>query len=406
VPPPLARASWVLKGLVLALASIAALAAVEIALRYWYPIRGVLLRPHPVYLHEYIPDSRKRYHRSKADGGGSVLVTINHDGRRGPATAPADVQKIVVYGDSFIAAEYSPWSETLCARLEASIRAASPAPIQVIDAGVTGYGPDQSLLRLEADLPTLHPALVIFAVYAGNDFGDLIRDKIFDVDDEGHLVTRHPTLAPALAATFDAERDWPSLQIARAMRSTWELWRNGPTPDALSGESGGPTTNRFDRWLEQNREEYADYVSGNSEVKNLLADGYDAIVSLTPASKEAAHEVRVMRAVLARAQVDAVAAGVPMLLLVIPSPYDAVDDYPLKPDPARYPDYRPETLSRTVDGLAQELDIPYLDLFGPFSGPNAGALFFKVGNDHWNAEGERRAAALVVTELQRRHLQP
>lgn len=399
---PPARPSRAVKLVTLAVTVLVALGAIEIALRYRFPIRGTVLRPNPVWLHEYIPDSRKLYRHPRADGGGTVLVTINHDGRRGPSTAPAGVPKVVVYGDSFMAAEYSPWPETFPAKLEALLQAHRAGPLQVIDAGVPGYGPDQSLLRLDADLPALQPQLVVLSVYAGNDFGDLARDKLFGLDESGGLVERHPTLAPALAAEFDEAQRWPSLQLARAVKSAWQLWRS-PSDSRMgeAGTDGAPTANRFEQWLAQGRRDYEQAVGGDGQVTNLLADGYDAVVSLTPASAAAQYESHVMRGVLARAQAAALRVHVPLLLVVIPSPYDAVPDYPLKPDRDAYPDYRPETLSGIVAGIAGDLGIPCVNLFDDLSGPGSSRFFFSVGNDHWNAEGERVAAQRVASEIDR-----
>jgi lysophospholipase L1-like esterase len=398
--------SWMPRLVALGLATLLALGAVEVVLRYRFPIRGVLLRASPVFLHEYVPDSRKVYRHPAADGGSLVLVTINHEGRRGPAAAPKDVPRIVVYGDSFIAAEYSRWEDTLPAQLERELSARRSTPVQGINAGVTGYGPDQAMLRLETDLPVLRPGVIVFAIYAGNDFGDLARNKLFALDADGGLRGRRPFLAPALVEAFEAERAWPSWQIARAVKSVWERRTAGSSsllePASADGVPEAAGLTRFDKWLGQGRQEYDEAVAGDDQVRNLLADGYDAVVSLTPQSIAAEYETRLMRAVLARAQADAARAGVPLLVLIIPSPYDAVPDYPLKPDRSTYPAYRPETLTQLVEAMARDLQLPHLNLFDAFSGPDAGRLFFSTGNDHWNAEGERRAAALVAQDIERR----
>ena len=51
--------------------------------------------------------------------------------------------------------------------------------VQVVNAGVAAYGPDQACLALEADLAAgLDPDLVVLCVFAGNDWGDLLRNKL------------------------------------------------------------------------------------------------------------------------------------------------------------------------------------------------------------------------------------
>jgi hypothetical protein len=402
------RSSLALKIATLVVTVVVALGIVELTLSYRFPIRGVIIRPHPIWLYEFVPDSRKMYRHLPTDGGSVVLDEINHEGRRGPVAASADVPKVVVYGDSYMAAEYSPYAETFPAQLESLLNAGGRKRIQVIDAGVTGYGPDQSLLRLEADLPVLHPQLVIFSIYAGNDFGDLLRNKIFRVEADGRLVDRHPTLAPALAAEFAAAENWPSWQIARAVKSAWQRSTSSDTPgstvpgtpaDALDG----PSSTRIDRWLAQGRREYDDWRS-DDQVRNLLADGYDAVISLTPSSEPAAASEQLMGAVLARVRAAAASASVPVLLVVIPAAFDAAPDYPLKPDRTKYPDYQPERLTQVVDDLARNAGLTCVDLFPEFSKPGSSRLYFSVGNSHWTAEGEKLAAERVFREIEQRHL--
>src|SRR5439155_6628510 len=60
--------------------------------------------------------------------------------------------------------------------------------IEVINAGVDGFGPDQSLLRFEQEVDVYQPDIVVFHIFADNDFGDIIRNRLFDVDPSGALV--------------------------------------------------------------------------------------------------------------------------------------------------------------------------------------------------------------------------
>ena len=50
---------------------------------------------------------------------------------------------------------------------------------------------------------------------------------------------------------------------------------------------------------------------------------------------------------------------------------------------------------------ARALGVPTVDLFAPMrEAPDPSALFFKAGNDHWNAQGQALAARLTVEELE------
>src|SRR6185503_7481910 len=107
-------------------------------------------------------------------------VHVNALGLRGDEPEPTanGRQRIVVYGDSFVEAEFSPLAETFPKRLEARLRAAG-VPLEVLNAGVVGYGPDQVCVRLEKELTQLRPDLLIVALASGNDYGDLVRNKLF-----------------------------------------------------------------------------------------------------------------------------------------------------------------------------------------------------------------------------------
>jgi hypothetical protein len=94
----------------------------------------------------------------------------------------------MVYGDSFIKAEFSQLDKTFAKRLEAKLGAIIQIPAEAINAGIVGYGPDQILLKMEEELPRLKPDLTIEAVFADNDFGDLLWHKLFKLGDDDRAI--------------------------------------------------------------------------------------------------------------------------------------------------------------------------------------------------------------------------
>ena len=91
---------------------------------------------------------------------------------------------MVVYGDSFVEARSTRLEDTFPVRLEAALRDRRAGPVEVVNAGVSGYGPDQILARLDSDLAGLQPDLVILALYAVRRPGrvtNLFRDH-YDAD--------------------------------------------------------------------------------------------------------------------------------------------------------------------------------------------------------------------------------
>ena len=78
-----------------------------------------------------------------------------------PLTPTADDYKILLIGDSTTAGMEVDDHQTFASQLERRLRETG-RPVQIFNAGVRGYGADQSLLRLKELLPQLQPHLVIF----------------------------------------------------------------------------------------------------------------------------------------------------------------------------------------------------------------------------------------------------
>jgi lysophospholipase L1-like esterase len=100
-------------------------------------------------------------------------IEINSLGLRGPEPAPRQPGelRVLFLGDSVVAGFEVEQSETFTARLEAELRRRFPHPLAVINAGVRGYGTDQSLLWYRERGLALAPDLVVL-VFSANDFDD------------------------------------------------------------------------------------------------------------------------------------------------------------------------------------------------------------------------------------------
>lgn len=102
-------------------------------------------------------------------------VHINSLGLRGPelGVRPEDGYRVMVLGDSMVAAFEVRYEETFTALLEAGLRREFDFPVEVINAGVRGYGTDQSYLYYKERGRRLRPDLVVF-IHGGNDPADNI----------------------------------------------------------------------------------------------------------------------------------------------------------------------------------------------------------------------------------------
>jgi|SRR5580700_3306099 hypothetical protein len=394
-PAALGRGSrwrrWLANLLLLGFSMAITLSITEVLLHAYFPFEDTTLQLDPRYLHRFKPNSQEIYWFSEANGGKRLIAKVNAEGRRGELV-DMDRPRILVYGDSFIAAMFSPMKEWFTYQLEQKLKdKLTPSP-QVVNCGVQGYGPDQESLVMEDEIDRLKPRLIIISIYTSNDFGDLLRDKIYKLDQKMQLQDNRYTLDPFLVRKFYEAEHLPRSYFARMVQKGWQMiFHPENEPDDPTGGA------YMDAALRDSQSEYKDYViDGNNSVKNLLHDHYDADVSLTPNSDSAQYKRTLMDRVIEKMKRVADAHSVPLMLVIVPAPFDIVDNYAVTVDTKKYPEYRRSELSDIVEGIAQKYDIPYVNLYKPFREHGAASLYFVVDNDHWNAAGEQLAADLVA----------
>lgn len=90
-------------------------------------------------------------------------ISINRLGVRGPDPDPfpEDGYRILMVGDSLVAAFEVAYRDTFVARLGTSLNKRFPFPVQTVNMGVRGYGTDQSYLSYRDRLRKLQPDMVI-----------------------------------------------------------------------------------------------------------------------------------------------------------------------------------------------------------------------------------------------------
>ena len=146
----------------LLLLSVVGLVSFALAEAVLVPILGPAMREPYQYDDELIfvtrPGTTKLYRLAEEDGGAVVRSEINDAGYRGPELVDAPDLRVAVYGDSFIHALYAEEDDTFCRRLETHLgEALQGRQVEVVNAGVSSYGPDQALLRMRRELPGLAP---------------------------------------------------------------------------------------------------------------------------------------------------------------------------------------------------------------------------------------------------------
>lgn len=110
--------------------------------------------------------------------------------RNRPVTGP----RVVFLGDSYVMGLTTPSAQTIPNQLESLLGDAD-----VLNMGVFGYGPDQSLIQLRDEALGYAPDVVVLAVMPANDFADIEKNHLFELDPDGRL---RETTSNAVTAVF------------------------------------------------------------------------------------------------------------------------------------------------------------------------------------------------------------
>ena len=351
----------------------------------------------PRYLYTLVPQARRAYRHMPINGGHEVIYHVNAHGFRGPelATETSDLTRIVVYGDSFIHAEFTELQETFSKQLEAILTARTNQNYEVVNAGVAGYGPDQVLRRVEDELGWLEPDLLIVGIFAGNDFGDLVRNKLYRLESDGTLTPNAYILSDEIALNASIEQH--ELILKRIARDARNRVRALFTPRPAGGFDAEQAVLSA---LQQHLDEYQEFVvEGDGVVRELRSDPYSADISLLPGSPSANYKLAKMKAVIERINLTASLQNIPLLVFTIPHPMDLMDGRHESGvvDLARFPDYQPARLTDSVQAIAASHDIHHVNLFPHFrEAADPVGLYLRGGDDHWSSEGQRYGAEIVA----------
>jgi hypothetical protein len=398
--------NWLLLGVSMMLS----LVLTELLLRLFAPPLASAYRPDDVLLMNPIPGARKVYYRLPVNGGQHIAVEFNSDGFRGAPLRPLQHQKrVMVYGDSNVEADFSELAATFPKQLESRLKRELGLDIETVNAGVIGYGPDQISLRLPEELAKFKPALVVAVIFADNDFGDLIRNRIYRLNPQGELTLNRYGLAPGLRArmqTLAYPRGLRRLQLRRYAAVAWGMLR-----EKLLGPPMMPDseyfTNYVDISLARNQQTFQEHVIDSPDggySDDPLDDYYDADIALEPDSPSARYKVALMEKVILKLRDSAAQARTPLVLTILPSPLDACDHYDMQVDARRYPRYDRSRLSGLVEDMAARNGIPYLNLWYAFRESDADHLYFRGGDTHWNDAGQAVGARLLAELIERQQL--
>lgn len=401
----------VLKKLLVFLCSTAVLlVAMEWAVGRYFPVGGQIYGPNAELLFDAVPNSSRiqvmpKEHVGEGDAT-HVAVRISADGFRGPALdVPKRRKRVLLIGDSLVMAENVPVQGTFVQALgrELGRRVVGEQPsnegaestIETVNAGRSGYGPDQALLLLERDLERVEPDLIVCVLCAHNDFGDLMRNKLFRLGEGGALERLAPTLSARLVDLYSEIQERSDKS---ALARLWGFYREGRPPSDESLSAG--TMNEYARALTEQAREHI--VDRNTEVLSIFRDVYDIDVAASLPDSFAAAKIELMTGVLARMVRFAADQDVPIAFVVVPSAVDVCGSFGVEVDSARFPSHRKTGLVDAMAGAVGLAGGVAIDVTPALLGNGPADRYFVGGTDmHWNTAGQGACASFVAEELLR-----
>lgn len=379
------------------------LVLLELLLQFLFPEKAARKKAYSLayefnsdYLVSMKPNIKKSFPRSKENGGQLIEWQTNKDSFRGNALRENPGVRIIVYGDSNVQARFSRLENTYTQRLETYLREGGTKEIEVVNAGVIGFGPDQSLIRFTKEADIYKPSIVIFHMFTDNDFGDPIRNRLFELDAAGNLAaTRYPKTVDKELGRRGVARFFSSLLLVRAAGKIAQKLRS-------KDKTADVTIRRYAALVEK---EYAVYTQSKPRRFSHFADHYDLDVASAPDSDSAKAKVKLMSAVLREAKARAAAGGIELLVVIQPSVIDMTTNFVIsyKHLERKYPGYKRTNLTDALERICVENDIHRVNLYDIFLRNTPEKLYFRNDN-HWNDRGQDLAAKETASYITSRIL--
>lgn len=153
--------------------------SIEFILRSFYPVEAgrwgeyPALKPHPTRVYALKPNSKTKLHYNNYQ----YEIRTNSYGLAGPDIQPKktkdSVKRILLVGDAFTMPEGVEYSESYAGLLQSYFETDTAfEDIEVINAGVTGYGPVEQFPQLTELVPLFKPDLVLYQFFI-NEYAEI-----------------------------------------------------------------------------------------------------------------------------------------------------------------------------------------------------------------------------------------
>jgi peptidoglycan/LPS O-acetylase OafA/YrhL len=273
--------------------------------------------------------------------------------------------RVLTTGDAFTMPEGLNYEQSFPALLDSALaRCEAPRGVQVINAGVTGYGPREEEPQFDELGALFHPDIVVHEFFV-NDWSDILVDaepRRREIGLTAKPLTRAVLLdRSALAANARIVYEGiissltGRLASAQRFKLLLEYYRTGPNP----------------LYDSTNVDHMARFIAHFRDA--VRRDGGTLVIFFTPGGVT----------VLPRDQIQYLPrSGIPLS------------------DPAEYDIRRPFT---TLKPIADSLGVPLVDLTEPLRSYRPQPVYYP-NEWHWNANGQRAAAQVIVGALRQRGL--
>ena len=388
------------------------LAIIELVLRVTFPeLKNYRKTPAHALAYEFNKDylvalkpnvvKEFRIRKGEPDFGKVVTWKTNSLGFRGPEIGEKKGLRVIIYGDSNVQARFSDYQDTYPAVLQKLLRKKIKYA-EVINAGLIGAGPDQSFLRLKHDFNAVKPDLVILHIFADNDYGDIIKNRLFKLSDTGTLVRT------GLPATVD--KKLPSLKrnIVYALR---HLYLQGAIyyvatkiadikQSKLSNEQ--KVTKKMEILEDRASRSYQVYIKDKRRQFSHFGDNYDIDVATDPDSESARIKIAIMDEIILSAKRFCDEKRVNFLLVVQPSMTDLTSipgRIGYRNLTKRYKKYKPSNLTDPLKQLCSTQSLNCVHLIDSYR-QNSPEDFYR-NDGHWNTKGQQLAAKETEKEIEK-----
>lgn len=281
--------------------------------------------------------------------------------------------RILVMGDSFMEAYQVPFEQSLPALLEQSLVKDAARGVEVINAGVSGWGTDDELRYYNEYARPMKPDLVVVAMTLHNDISDNLREK-WHTERDGALVEQDVSPIPWLR--YQRLKVQAFLSTRLQLYQLWRVVRHGRGMRVAAGELRTHVATLFDE----------------------------------PLHDRTARGVRLTELLLARLDSSVRRDGGQLAVVLLPLQYQ-VSDAGFAAFSQAFPDSAKPRLDRPqviLHEITERLGIPTVDLLPHFRDwmTTDGRSLYLEGDGHWNEPGHRLATRVVAESLLRRGLVP